>query len=31
MQTIRTLSIDAIENAGSGHPGMLMGRGRWWL
>jgi transketolase len=25
IQTIRTLSIDAIENAGSGHPGMPMG------
>ncbi|TCP27790.1 transketolase [Scopulibacillus darangshiensis] len=25
INTIRTLSIDAIENAGSGHPGMPMG------
>lgn len=25
IQTIRTLSIDAIENVGSGHPGMPMG------
>jgi transketolase len=25
IHTIRTLSIDAIENAGSGHPGMPMG------
>jgi transketolase len=25
IQTIRTLSIDAIEHAGSGHPGMPMG------
>jgi transketolase len=25
IQTVRTLSIDAVENAGSGHPGMPMG------
>ncbi|NQD68211.1 hypothetical protein HP456_20085, partial [Bacillus haikouensis] len=25
INTIRTLSIDAIEKAGSGHPGMPMG------
>ena len=31
INTIRTLSIDAIEKAGSGHPGMPMGAAHQWL
>lgn len=30
VDTIRSLSIDMIEKANSGHPGMPMGGGRQW-
>ena len=31
VNTIRTLSIDAINAANSGHPGLPMGADRWLM
>lgn len=31
VNTVRTLSMDAIQAANSGHPGLPMGRRRWLM